>query len=357
MSRAARHPCRPRGRPASSRCDGHPPRRGVCRTRAFRRAPLARLPARLSARVTGASSPRRRHVIAPSHPVARRRRPAGTKTRWRTSMKRLLVAATVGLLTLMTVAGPVGARDFGAVYANDAVYRVFGNAAHVPDGTGTDPFATFTNSTNDDQLGVAAFAPGSPTGHHGGRWAVYRVTWTLRRLVDARDELVPAGVARRRGPADHHPRRGRGLPLPGPRERRTARARRPTAGRTARLPDHTGAAHRRHRGRRVEDGAPVGFRRRTTSGQGQSPPSSWRWRASASLPGTSRAPHPLRKRASRSSSAARSRRRRASRASAREWSAAARARSAAVVAAAANCSASAATSSAPAALRPAWPAR
>ena len=93
-------------------------------------------------------------------------------------MKRLLVAATAGLLTLMTVAGPVGARTFGAVYANDAVYRVFGNAANVPDGTGTDPLATFTNSTNADQKGVAAFAPGSPTGHHGGRWAVYRATWT-----------------------------------------------------------------------------------------------------------------------------------------------------------------------------------
>ena len=89
-------------------------------------------------------------------------------------MKRLLVAASIGMLALMTVAGPVGARTFGAVYANDLVYRVFGNAANVPDGTGTDPFAKFTNSTNDDQFGVAAFAPGSPTGHHGGRWAVHR---------------------------------------------------------------------------------------------------------------------------------------------------------------------------------------
>ena len=75
-------------------------------------------------------------------------------------MKRLLVSAAVGMLALMAVAGPVGARTFGAVYANDAIYRVFGNAANVPDGTGTDPFATFTNSTNADQKGVAEFAPG-----------------------------------------------------------------------------------------------------------------------------------------------------------------------------------------------------
>ena len=93
-------------------------------------------------------------------------------------MRRLLTAAAIGLLAAAAAAGPVGARDFGAVYANDSIYRVFGNAANVPDGTGTDPLATFTNSTNPDQRGVAAFAPGSPTGHHGGRWAVYRATWT-----------------------------------------------------------------------------------------------------------------------------------------------------------------------------------
>ncbi len=75
-------------------------------------------------------------------------------------MKRLLAGAAVGMLALMTVAGPVSARTFGSVYANDAIYRVFGNAANVPDGTGTDPFATFTNSTNADQKGVAEFAPG-----------------------------------------------------------------------------------------------------------------------------------------------------------------------------------------------------
>jgi hypothetical protein len=93
-------------------------------------------------------------------------------------MKRFLGAAAVGMLAVMTLAGPAGARTFGAVYANDLIYRVFGNAANVPDDTGTDPFARFTNSTNSDQLGVAEFAPGSPTGHHGGRWAVYRATWT-----------------------------------------------------------------------------------------------------------------------------------------------------------------------------------
>jgi hypothetical protein len=93
-------------------------------------------------------------------------------------MKRVATVAVIGLLSVLTVAAPVSARTFGAVYANDQIYRVFGNAANVPDGTGTDPLATFRNSTNPDQKGVAEFAPGSPTGHHGGRWAVYRATWT-----------------------------------------------------------------------------------------------------------------------------------------------------------------------------------
>ena len=108
-------------------------------------------------------------------------------------MRRLVVTLIIGLLATMSLAGPVAAkRDFGAVYVNDAVYRVFGNKANVPDGTGTDPFAIFTNSTNGDQFGVAEFGPGSAGGHHGGRWAIYRATWTAgdsNTLVTSWDQL------------------------------------------------------------------------------------------------------------------------------------------------------------------------
>ena len=93
-------------------------------------------------------------------------------------MRRFILAAVIGLMALSTLAGTVSAgRTFGGVYANDAFYRVFGNKANVPDGTGTDPLATFTNSANASQIGVTEFAPGT-IGHHGGRWAVYRATWT-----------------------------------------------------------------------------------------------------------------------------------------------------------------------------------
>lgn len=93
-------------------------------------------------------------------------------------MRRVSLMMAAALVAVLAVAMPASARTFGGAYIEGDLYRVFGNAANVPDGTGTDPFAIFTNSTNPDQLGVAEFAPGSPTGHHGGRWAVHRATWT-----------------------------------------------------------------------------------------------------------------------------------------------------------------------------------
>jgi len=92
-------------------------------------------------------------------------------------MKRTLPPLALAIIAVLAVAAPASARTFGAVYVDDQIYRVFANAANVPDGTGTDPLVTFTNSTNADQKGVAEFAPGL-VGHHGGRWAVYRATWT-----------------------------------------------------------------------------------------------------------------------------------------------------------------------------------
>ena len=91
-------------------------------------------------------------------------------------MKRSVAILILAMAAVLAVAAPAGARTFGSVYANDQIYRVFANAANVPDGTGTDPLVTFTNSTNPDQKGVAQFAPGT-VGHHGGRWAVYHATW------------------------------------------------------------------------------------------------------------------------------------------------------------------------------------
>jgi hypothetical protein len=91
--------------------------------------------------------------------------------------RRVTLAIASALLAIGAVAGTASAKDFGTVYVNDLAYRVFGNSANVPDGTGRDPFATFTNSANPIQKGVAEFAPGTMDSH-GGRWAVYHATWT-----------------------------------------------------------------------------------------------------------------------------------------------------------------------------------
>ena len=109
-------------------------------------------------------------------------------------MRRLLLALPmVGMLSL-ALAGPVGAKTFGTIYAEGDAYRTFGNPARVDAGTGTDPIIAFSNF---DQGGVAEFAPGE--GSHGGRWQVWVATWVdvgdAHLLTDFDDviALVDAG--------------------------------------------------------------------------------------------------------------------------------------------------------------------
>ncbi|MEX0631101.1 MAG: hypothetical protein WEE67_09165 [Chloroflexota bacterium] len=87
-------------------------------------------------------------------------------------MNRLLAVLPLAALLSLAIAAPVGAREFGTIYAEGDAYRTFGNPARVDPGTGTDPIVAFTNF---DQGGVAQYAPGQ--GSHGGRWAVWLATW------------------------------------------------------------------------------------------------------------------------------------------------------------------------------------
>ena len=93
-------------------------------------------------------------------------------------MRRTLVAMLAVVLATVALAAPVGAKEFGRLYAEGETFRTFGNPARVDPGTGTDPIFTFENSTNPNQLSVAQYAPGS--GSHGGRWAVHHATWTAQ---------------------------------------------------------------------------------------------------------------------------------------------------------------------------------
>jgi hypothetical protein len=83
----------------------------------------------------------------------------------------LLLSSAIALLTL-AVAAPVGAKEFGTIYAEGELYRTFGNPARVDPGTGTDPIVAFTNFA---QPAVAQNDPGPDS--HGGRWAVWMATW------------------------------------------------------------------------------------------------------------------------------------------------------------------------------------
>jgi hypothetical protein len=91
-------------------------------------------------------------------------------------MRRTLVAVLAAVAVAVAFSAPVGAKEFGMLYAEGETFRTFGNSARVDPGTGTDPLFTFENSTNLGQLPLAMFAPGE--GSHGGRWAVSHVTWT-----------------------------------------------------------------------------------------------------------------------------------------------------------------------------------
>jgi len=101
--------------------------------------------------------------------------------------RRLILAAGLSALVALSVAAPVGAKEFGTIYVDGVAYRTFGNPARVDPGTGTDPIISFTNF---DQGGVALHAPGR--GSHGGRWAVTMATWTegTPRLLKDYQEII-----------------------------------------------------------------------------------------------------------------------------------------------------------------------
>jgi hypothetical protein len=109
-------------------------------------------------------------------------------------MRTRLTLALVGSTVLIaSLAGPVGAREFGTIYVDGTAYRTFGVDARVDPGTGTDPIVAFTNF---DQGGVAQYAPGR--GSHGGRWAVTMATWvdpSVAHLVTDYDEVMALAAA------------------------------------------------------------------------------------------------------------------------------------------------------------------
>jgi len=92
-------------------------------------------------------------------------------------MRRMLGAMLAALAIAVAFTAPVGAREFGHIYAGGETYRTFVVPQKVAPGTGTDPLYVITNSAlGDAQLSVARYEPGR--GSHGGFWQVWKATWT-----------------------------------------------------------------------------------------------------------------------------------------------------------------------------------
>jgi hypothetical protein len=109
-------------------------------------------------------------------------------------MRKLIAigALVVGILIVAT--GPAQAKEFGGLYHDGDVVRTFVPPASLPHG-GIDPLYSFTNGI-EGQLSVTAVAPGDGT-YHGGRWAVYAVTFTtgVDPYLITSDEAVLAAEA------------------------------------------------------------------------------------------------------------------------------------------------------------------
>jgi hypothetical protein len=95
---------------------------------------------------------------------------------WKEAYMRKLIAAgfVIGAL-LALVAGPASAKEFGSLYHDGELVRTFGAPAALPHG-GIDPLYSVTNGVG-SQVDITAVAPGDK-GYHGGRWAVYTVTFS-----------------------------------------------------------------------------------------------------------------------------------------------------------------------------------
>jgi hypothetical protein len=109
-------------------------------------------------------------------------------------MRRLIgLGVMVGALVALAVA-PASAKDFGGLYHDGEIVRTFAPPASIPHG-GIDPLYSFTNGV-EGQLSVTAVAPGDGP-YHGGRWAVYTVTFNegVQPYLITSDEAVAAAEA------------------------------------------------------------------------------------------------------------------------------------------------------------------
>ena len=104
------------------------------------------------------------------------------------------VVAPLAALAASPAAADSGnaAAGFGQLYHDGDVVRTVVTPTSMP-GKGVDAIFAFSSGV-DGQLSVTSVAPGSP-GYHGGRWAVYVVSWNTTPHLLTSDEAVAAANA------------------------------------------------------------------------------------------------------------------------------------------------------------------
>ena len=109
-------------------------------------------------------------------------------------MRRLIAVSVLAGALIALAAGPAPAKTFGHLYHDGELVRTFGLPAETPHG-GIDPLYSVTNGVS-GQVSITAVAPGD-TGYHGGRWAVYSVTFVngVDPYLLTSDEAVMAAEA------------------------------------------------------------------------------------------------------------------------------------------------------------------
>ena len=107
----------------------------------------------------------------------------------KTIIAALLALTVLGVAAVPAVAGVPG---FGLLYHNDEIVRTVVPPAATPV-AGRDNFYAVVNGV-EDQLGIAAVAPGDRD-YHGGQWAFHRVVWNVTAYLVTSEWAVLAAAA------------------------------------------------------------------------------------------------------------------------------------------------------------------
>jgi len=104
----------------------------------------------------------------------------------------VVLVLAVALTALLAPSALAAKPGFGNLYYDGEVVRTVVPPAAMPQ-EGTDDFYAVTNGV-EDQLGIAAVAPGDPE-YRGGKWAFHAVTWNVAPYLLTSEAAVEAAEA------------------------------------------------------------------------------------------------------------------------------------------------------------------